>query len=159
MDSQQGVFLQLGVLLRSLQLTLKLHHIRNCYTILYHTFLLNQLSCWMASRCHATKHLTIRVYSGAEIHSGPHILELCKICSWAVNFILLQGNRLNGLRKPMHTACMLGQKLLLKRVFCVAICMVRRSLHWLGLWHHQVWCMVINVWLEHATSIVIIFIG
>jgi hypothetical protein len=70
------VIQQVGSLVTSQQLTLKVQHIRNYYTILYHTFLLNEVSCWMARRCHSTKHLTIRAYSGAEIHLVPHILEL-----------------------------------------------------------------------------------
>jgi len=67
----------------------------------------------MASGCHSTKHLTIRAYSGAEIPSVPHILELSNICSGAVNFVLLQANSLNGLRKPTQTPCMARQELLL----------------------------------------------
>jgi hypothetical protein len=112
-DSQQGVILQLVGLVRSQQLTLKVQHIRNCYTLLYHTFLLNQRSCWMARGCHSTKHLTIRGYSRAEIPSVPHILELCIICSWVVNFVLLQANSLNGLSKTRQTTCMARQELLL----------------------------------------------
>jgi hypothetical protein len=39
--------------------------------------------------------------------------------------------------------------IILKLVICIAIHMLRKSLHWLGLWHHHIWFMAIKVLPEH----------
>jgi len=49
--------------------------------------------------------------------------------------------------------------IILKLVICIAILMLRRSLHWLCLSRHQVCFMVIKVWLQHSVSIVTFFKG
>ena len=44
-------------------------------------------------------------------------------------------------------------------VICIAICVLRIFLHWLGLVHHLIWFMVTNVLQEHPASIITIFTG